>query len=49
MSRGRAIGVVQSLIAIPHCWTVLARHGYLAEAYTLLNRDKYPSWLYPVT
>lgn len=28
---------------------VLARYGYLAEAYKLLYRKEYPSWLYPVT
>jgi len=28
---------------------VLTRYGYLDQAYMLLNRTKYPSWLYPVT
>jgi alpha-L-rhamnosidase len=28
---------------------VLSRYGYLDEAYMLLNREEYPSWLYPVT
>jgi alpha-L-rhamnosidase len=27
---------------------VLSRYGYLDEAYLLLNRDQYPSWLYPI-
>jgi len=27
---------------------VLSRYGYLNEAYQLLNREQYPSWLYPV-
>jgi alpha-L-rhamnosidase len=27
---------------------VLSRYGYLKEAYQLLNREQYPSWLYPV-
>jgi alpha-L-rhamnosidase len=27
----------------------LTRFGYLDEAYLLLNREEYPSWLYPVT
>ncbi|PYV45630.1 MAG: alpha-L-rhamnosidase [Acidobacteria bacterium] len=27
---------------------VLSRYGYLDEAYLLLNREEYPSWLYPV-
>ncbi len=28
---------------------VLTKHGYLREAYKLLYRTEYPSWLYPVT
>lgn len=28
---------------------VLTKYGYLAEAYKLLYRKDYPSWLYPVT
>ncbi len=28
---------------------VLSRYGYLDEAYLLLHREDYPSWLYPVT
>lgn len=28
---------------------ILTRYGYLAEAYKLLYRKDYPSWLYPVT
>ncbi|MBU1822905.1 MAG: family 78 glycoside hydrolase catalytic domain, partial [Bacteroidetes bacterium] len=28
---------------------VLTRYGHVAEAYKLLYRQKYPSWLYPVT
>ena len=27
---------------------MLTRYGYLDEAYLLLNREEYPSWLYPV-
>ena len=27
---------------------MLSRYGYLDEAYLLLNRDQYPSWLYPI-
>ncbi len=27
---------------------VLSRYGYLDEAYLLINREEYPSWLYPV-
>jgi alpha-L-rhamnosidase len=31
-----------------HLLTVLSRYGYLEEAYRLLNRSEFPSWLYPV-
>jgi alpha-L-rhamnosidase len=34
--------------ASPICH-VLSDHGYLDEAYMLLNRKDYPSWLYPIT
>jgi len=27
----------------------LSQNGYLAQAYMLLNRKEYPSWLYPIT
>jgi len=27
----------------------LSDNGYLEQAYMLLNRDEYPSWLYPIT
>jgi len=33
----------------PYLCHVLSRYGYLTEAYQLLNRREYPSWLYPVT
>jgi alpha-L-rhamnosidase len=36
-------------LGTPYLCHVLARYGYLAEAYLLLNRREYPSWLYPVT
>jgi alpha-L-rhamnosidase len=35
-------------VGTPYLCHVLARHGYLNEAYLLLNREEYPSWLYPV-
>jgi alpha-L-rhamnosidase len=35
-------------LGTPHLAHVLSRWGYLDEAYMLLNRDTYPSWLYPV-
>ena len=36
-------------LGTPYLCHVLSRYGYLAEAYTLLERQEYPSWLYPVT
>jgi len=36
-------------LGTPKLLTVLTRYGYLEEAYALLNRKDYPSWLYPVT
>jgi alpha-L-rhamnosidase len=35
-------------LGTPYLCHVLSRYGYLDEAYTLLNREDYPSWLYPV-
>ena len=35
-------------LGTPYICHVLSRYGYLDEAYLLLNRDQYPSWLYPV-
>ena len=35
-------------VGTPYLCHVLSRYGYLDEAYMLLNREKYPSWLYPV-
>jgi alpha-L-rhamnosidase len=35
-------------LGTPYICHVLSRYGYLEEAYMLLNRDQYPSWLYPV-
>lgn len=36
-------------LGTPRLLNVLSRFGYLADAYALLNREDYPSWLYPVT
>ena len=36
-------------VGTPYLCHVLSRYGYLDEAYLLLNRKEYPSWLYPVT
>jgi alpha-L-rhamnosidase len=35
-------------LGTPHLLTVLSRFGYAKEAYSLLNREEFPSWLYPV-
>ncbi len=35
-------------VGTPFLCHVLTRYGYLDEAYTLLNREQYPSWLYPI-
>ena len=35
-------------LGTPHLLTVLSRFGYLDDAYLLLNREEFPSWLYPV-
>jgi len=35
-------------LGTPHLCHVLSRFGYLDEAYLLVNREEYPSWLYPV-
>ena len=36
-------------LGTPDLCHVLTEHGYLEEAYMLLFRKEYPSWLYPVT
>jgi alpha-L-rhamnosidase len=35
-------------LGTPFLCQVLSRFGYLEDAYLLLNREEYPSWLYPV-
>jgi alpha-L-rhamnosidase len=35
-------------LGTPFLCHVLSRFGYLEDAYLLLNREEYPSWLYPV-
>src|SRR4029450_4015068 len=35
-------------LGTPYLCHVLSRFGYVDVAYALLNRDEYPSWLYPV-
>ncbi len=36
-------------VGTPYLLHVLSDYGYVDLAYTLLLREKYPSWLYPVT
>jgi alpha-L-rhamnosidase len=36
-------------LGTPELLHILTRYGYLDEAYRLLYREDYPSWLYPVT
>jgi alpha-L-rhamnosidase len=36
-------------LGTPVLCEALSEYGYLDEAYMLLNRTEYPSWLYPVT
>jgi len=36
-------------LGTPELCHILTRYGYLDEAYLLLYRQEYPSWLYPVT
>jgi alpha-L-rhamnosidase len=36
-------------LGTPYLLHVLSAYGYLDEAYMLLERREYPSWLYPVT
>ena len=45
--RGRK-HLTTGFLGTPYICHVLARYGYLDEAYLLLNREEYPSWLYPV-
>ena len=44
-SRGH---LTTGFLGTPYLCHVLSRFGYLEEAYRLLNREQYPSWLYPV-
>ena len=44
-SRGH---LTTGFLGTPYICHVLARFGYLDLAYLLLNREEYPSWLYPV-
>lgn len=41
--------ITTGFLGAPLICPVLSDHGYLDVAYMLLNRKKYPSWLYPIT
>ena len=40
--------ITTGFLGTPFLCSVLSRYGYLDEAYMLLNRAQYPSWLYPI-
>ena len=44
-SRGH---LTTGFVGTPYLCHVLSRHGHTNLAYRLLNREEYPSWLYPV-
>jgi alpha-L-rhamnosidase len=41
--------ITTGFLGTPPICHMLSDNGYLDEAYMLLNRKKYPSWLYPIT
>ena len=41
--------ITTGFLGTPLICHVLSDYGYLEEAYMLLNRKEYPSWLYPIT
>ena len=41
--------ITTGFVGTPLVCLVLSKYGYHEEAYALLNRKEYPSWLYPVT
>jgi len=41
--------ITTGFLGAPWICFALSRHGYMDEAYMLLNRKEYPSWLYPIT
>ncbi len=41
--------ITTGFLGTPLICQVLSDYGYFDEAYLLLNRTEYPSWLYPVT
>ena len=41
--------ITTGFLGAPLICRVLSNHGYLEEAFMLLTRKEYPSWLYPIT
>lgn len=41
--------ITTGFLGTPLICHVLSNYGYLEQAYMLLNRKEYPSWLYPIT
>lgn len=41
--------ITAGFLGTPWVCHALSEHGYAAEAYRLLERKEYPSWLYPIT
>ncbi len=41
--------ITTGFLGTPVICHVLSDYGYLEQAYMLLNREEYPSWLYPIT
>ena len=41
--------ITTGFLGAPLVCHVLTDHGYFDEAFQLVNRDRYPSWLYPIT
>jgi len=41
--------LTKGFLGTPLITHALSRYGYPEEAYMLLNREDYPSWLYPIT
>ena len=41
--------ITTGFLGTPLICHVLSEYGYLDEAFMLLNRKEYPSWLYPIT
>lgn len=49
MLRNNEMKLQTGFVGTPYLLHALSKHGYIQEAYDLLLRTEYPSWLYPVT